>query len=118
MGILSKQSYSCSEMKLLKAIAPITLLVTASWTAPTIAGEISGKQYVVLRSGPRPIADNTIMFVPCYSNQLRSGKCAKIKKELSDMFSEIESTMDRQELETRRVCRYTQMLNLVTKLHN
>lgn len=65
MGILSNFVYSDSEMKLLKAIAPIILFVAASWTAPAIAGEIKGRQYLPLGEGPTRIADNAIYSIPC-----------------------------------------------------
>lgn len=34
-------------------------------TVPAAALPISGRQYLVLRSGPQPIADNEIVFIPC-----------------------------------------------------
>lgn len=40
-------------------------LITTSLTTTALAGEIKGRQYLVLGSGPKAIADNEILFIPC-----------------------------------------------------
>jgi hypothetical protein len=43
-------------------------------------GTVHGKQYLVLGGGPRPIADNSIAFIPCNPDD----ECKKIESNLVD----------------------------------
>jgi len=57
-------------MKLLKAIGSISVLAAAVVSAsPALAGEILGRQYVILGRGSSPIPDNLIHIIPCTSKQ-------------------------------------------------
>ncbi len=50
--------------------------------APTLAGEVLGRQYVVLERGPSPIPDNLIHVIPCTSERETLSvplDCASIK---------------------------------------
>lgn len=55
---------------MLKAISFIPVLAaTAVSASPALSGEISGRQYVVLRRGAYPIPDNIIHIIPCTSKE-------------------------------------------------
>ncbi len=79
-------------MKLLKAIAPITLLVVAGLTAPVVAGEIRGRQYLPLRIGLTPIADNAVYYVPCTPIKCNRIEIQILKEliQLSDMLKDLQ----------------------------
>jgi hypothetical protein len=40
-------------------------IIFLSVPAHALAGEITGRQYLILGAGPRPIADNEILVAPC-----------------------------------------------------
>lgn len=49
----------------MKILGVATAIVTLAVSSSAIAGEISGRQFLVLGQGPTPAADNSIFFVPC-----------------------------------------------------
>lgn len=70
-------------MSLLRATGFTSMLIAMNTgITPTIAGEISGRQYVVLGKGASPIPDNIIHIIPCTSERETLSvplDCASIK---------------------------------------